>query len=242
MEHSIKVLQRAINGAKYIVALTGAGISTSAGIPDFRGKKGIYSMGLYDPYKTFDYSYFIKDPYYFFNFAKDFARLYDKITPTKGHKFLAELEKAGKLKAVITQNIDGLHQIAGSKNVVEVHGGFTEGHCTGCEKEYKLEWMKNELLEKGELKCSCGSWVKPDIVFFGEPVFGMRLAKHYTMMADLLLVIGSSLTVTPAASLPYLTEGRIIVINKGEVALPKSSIYLRIDSDIDSVAEKLKIY
>jgi NAD-dependent deacetylase len=96
----------------------------SAGIPDFRGKGGIYSTGLYYPYKTFDYDYFKKDPSHFFKFAKDFIGFYDRIMPTQGHKFLAELEQKGKLKAVITQNIDGLHQMAGSKHVIEVHGGF----------------------------------------------------------------------------------------------------------------------
>jgi len=241
MKHKIELLQRAINEANYIVALTGAGISTSAGIPDFRGTKGIYSMGLYDPDKTFDYNYFMRDPSYFFQFAKDFLKLYDDISPTEGHRFLAKLEDTGKLKAVITQNIDGLHQMAGSKTVIEVHGGFTTGHCVTCQKEYKLEWMKKELLLKGELKCSCEGWVKPDIIFFSEPVMGMRLAKHYTVMADLFLIIGSSLTVQPAASLPYITEGKVVDINKGRVALPDSLIYLRIDDDIDSVVKDLTI-
>ena len=241
MENKIGLLQRAINGAKYIVALTGAGISTSAGIPDFRGKKGIYSMGLYDPYKTFSYDYFIKDPSYFFKFAKDFLNLYKEIVPTKGHKFLAKLEKAGKLKAVITQNIDGLHQMAGSKKVIEVHGSFTTGRCIKCEKEYNFSWMREAILEREELKCSCNGWVKPDVVFFGEPVTGMRIAKHYATMADLFLVIGSSLTVQPASSLPYLTEGRIIIINKGDVSLPKGLIYMKFNEDIEKIVENIEI-
>jgi len=241
VEKDIAKLQKAIDDSSYIVAFTGAGISTGAGIPDFRGKSGIYSTGAYDPYKTFDYQYFLKDPSYFFKFAKDFAGLYEKIIPTEGHKFLARLEEVGKLQALITQNIDGLHQIAGSKNVIEVHGGFTKAHCIDCWKEYGFPWIKKEILKIGELKCTCSGWVKPDIVFFGEAVTGMEEAVQYTRKADLFLVMGSSLTVQPASLLPFLTNGKVVVINMGDVMLPEEKIYLKFDSDIDSIIKKLNV-
>lgn len=235
MKKDIEKFRDAIKSSNYIVALTGAGISTAAGIPDFRGKSGIYVTGQYDPYKTFDYDYFVKDPSYFFKFAKEFAGIYDKIKPTVGHKYLAELEEKGKLKALITQNIDGLHQLAGSKNVIEVHGGFTSGHCLSCDKEYGFQWIIKEIQEKGELKCSCGKWVKPDIVFFGEAVMGMNIANYHASQADLFIVIGSSLTVQPAAFLPYLTNGKVVIVNMGDVAFPEERTFLRFDEDINEV-------
>ncbi len=241
MKKNIEKLQKAIEDSNYIVALTGAGISTGAGIPDFRGKGGIYSTGLYDPYKTFDYDYFKKDPSHFFKFAKDFIGLYDKIVPTQGHKFLAELEQKGKLKTVITQNIDGLHQMAGSKHVIEVHGGFTTSHCIKCRKFYDFNWLKEELAHKEELRCSCDGLIKPDIVFFGEPVEGMHTAMREAAEADLFLVMGSSLTVQPASLLPQITEGKVVIINMGEVMFPERKTFLRFDSDIDSVVKELHI-
>jgi NAD-dependent deacetylase len=241
MKKKIETLQKAIDESNYIVALTGAGISTGAGIPDFRGKGGIYSTGLYDPYKTFDFSYFKKDPSYFFKFTKDFTGLYDNIVPTEGHKFLAGLEEKGKLKTVITQNIDGLHQMAGSKHVIEVHGGFSTCHCIKCRKFYDFNWLKEEIAKTEELRCSCRGLVKPDIVFFGEAVEGMEEAMKEAVKSDLFLVMGSSLTVQPASLLPHVTGGKIVVINMGEVMFPEKKIYINFDSDIDSVVKNLKI-
>lgn len=240
MQKRIEKLQKLIDESSYIVALTGAGISTSAGIPDFRGEKGIYSLGLYDPYKTFDIGYFKRDPSYFFNFAREFLKLYEDIKPTEGHKFLAALEKKGRLKAVITQNIDGLHQMAGSKNVIELHGSFRTGHCLSCRKEYGFEWMRKILLEIGQIRCECGGIVKPDVVFFGEPVMGIDEAQRHSARADLFLVMGSSLTVQPASILPYLTSGKVVIINKGEVFFPEERAEIIINHEIDNVVRRLK--
>ena len=240
MQETLEKLQELIDNSKYIVALTGAGISTSAGIPDFRGEKGIYSLGLYDPYRTFDINYFKEDPSYFFRFAKEFLKIYEGVKPTKGHMFLAELEKKGKLKVVITQNIDGLHQMAGSKNVIELHGSFRYGRCLSCGKGYDFEWMKKTLLETDGLYCNCGGVVKPDVVFFGEPVMGIDEAQRHSVMADLFLVLGSSLTVQPASILPYLTSGKVVIINKGDCVFPEERAEMILNNDIDSVVERLK--
>ena len=233
-------LRDLIDKSHCIVALTGAGISTAAGIPDFRGEKGIYSLGLYDPYRTFDIEYFKRDPSYFFQFAREFLKAYGDIKPTKGHMFLAQLERIGKVKVVITQNIDGLHQMAGSSNVIELHGSFRKGRCLSCGKEYDLDWMKKNLIERGGLYCECGGVVKPNVVFFGEPVIGMDEAMAYAHSADLFLVLGSSLTVQPASLLPYLTSGKVVIINKGECLFPVEKAEMVINDDIDSVVERLQ--
>jgi len=119
-----------------IAALTGAGVSTAAGIPDFRGPRGLYVTRQYDPEKTFDIGYFDRDPTYFFAFARDFVQLVERVKPTLTHRFLAALEAQERLEAVITQNIDGLHQKAGSRRVLEVHGSVRSGHCRACGKAY----------------------------------------------------------------------------------------------------------
>ena len=215
--------------ADRIAALTGAGISTAAGIPDFRGPKGLYVTRQYDPERTFDINYFDRDPSYFFAFARDFIQLVERITPTLSHRVLAELEARGKLTAVITQNIDGLHQVAGSRRVIEVHGSIRGGHCRQCGREYAHERLKAEVLAEGIVRCdACSGIVKPDIVFFGEAVRGMDEASRVAAAADVFLVIGSSLTVYPAALLPQYAGGQVIVVNHGPVEMA-SSEWFRID-------------
>ncbi len=204
--------------ARKIAALTGAGISTAAGIPDFRGPQGLYVTRRYDPERTFDISYFDEDPTYFFAFARDFIHLLDQIKPTFTHRFLAELEKAGRLDAVITQNIDGLHQRAGSCRVIEVHGSIRTGHCRSCGASYDQDAMKEMIVRQEVASCrTCAGVVKPDIVFFGEGVQGMHDAESVAAESDLLLVIGSSLTVYPAALLPRYAGGQVIIVNQGPV-------------------------
>jgi NAD-dependent deacetylase len=207
-----------IQRARHIAALTGAGISTAAGIPDFRGPRGLYVTRQYDPEKTFDINYFDRDPSYFFAFARDFVQLVERVQPTFTHRFLAVLEERGKLDAVITQNIDGLHQKAGSKRVIEVHGSVRNGHCRTCGRAYAYEELKAKVLSEDIVYCdSCGGIVKPDIVFFGEAVQGMGEASNVAGRADLFFVIGSSLTVHPAASLPEYAGGQVVVVNQGPV-------------------------
>jgi len=232
-----------IQRARHIAALTGAGISTAAGIPDFRGPRGLYVTRQYDPEKTFDITYFDRDPSYFFAFARDFVQLVERVQPTFTHRFLAVLEERGKLDAVITQNIDGLHQKAGSKRVIEVHGSVRSGHCRTCGRAYAYEELRTKILREEIARCdACGGIVKPDIVFFGEAVQGMGEASNVAGRADLCFVIGSSLTVHPAASLPEYAVGQVVGVNQGPVEAA-SSEWLRIDEPADSfftrIASKL---
>ena len=228
-----------IRRASRIAALTGAGISTTAGIPDFRGPRGLYVTRQYDPEKTFDISYFDHDPSYFFSFARDFVQLVERVQPTLTHRFLAMLERRGKLDAVITQNIDGLHQKAGSKRVVEVHGSVRNGHCRKCGRAYAYEELKAKILKEEIARCdSCGGIVKPDIVFFGEAVQGMGEASNVAGRADLFFVIGSSLTVYPAASLPEYAGGQVVVVNQGPVEMA-SSEWLRVNEAADAFFERV---
>ncbi|HNX40811.1 MAG TPA: Sir2 family NAD-dependent protein deacetylase [Candidatus Aminicenantes bacterium] len=239
MMETCRLLKESLCEARFVVALSGAGLSTAAGIPDFRGKEGVYAKGLYDPYKTFDIGYFRQDPSHFFRFAKEFFSVYDKIRPTRGHLFLSALEREGKLKAVITQNIDGLHQLAGSQKVTEIHGSFFKGHCLACGREYPFQWMRETLREREELRCECGGVVKPDIVFFGEAVEGLSEAEDLARRADLFLVMGSSLTVQPAGFLPRLCSGKVVILNQGDVNFPQERTFLRFDQPIDRVVESL---
>lgn len=223
-----------IRKAHRIAALTGAGVSTAAGIPDFRGPRGLYVTRQYDPEKTFDIGYFDRDPSYFFSFARDFVQLLERIQPTLTHRFLAALEARGMLEAVITQNIDGLHQRAGSQRVLEVHGGVRSGHCRACGKAYDYEPLRTKVLSGPIARCdSCGGVVKPDIVFFGEAVHAIEEASRVASTVDLFLVIGSSLTVYPAALLPQYARGQVVVVNQGPVDLA-SSEWLRVDEPADA--------
>lgn len=223
-----------ITKADHLTALTGAGISTGAGIPDFRGDKGIYRTGKYEPDKILDINYFVKDPAPFYDFATDFLAMLKNAKPTYAHLFLADLERRGKIDAVITQNIDGLHQRAGSKRVIELHGSFEKGYCMKCGKEIK------ELEKKIPEACECGGIIKPDIVFFGEPVKGFYEAKKAVEEADLLLVLGSSLAVAPASILPFYCSGKIIIINKGPVfSAPERAMI--VNGDIDSFLRSLHL-
>ena len=233
MEADDQTVLGMIQRARHIAALTGAGISTAAGIPDFRGPRGLYVTRQYDPEKTFDIDYFDRDPSYFFAFARDFVQLVEQVQPTFTHRFLAMLEERGKLDVVITQNIDGLHQKAGSKRVIEVHGSVRNGHCRTCNRAYAYEELKAKVLSEDIVLCNaCSGIVKPDIVFFGEAVQGMAEASRVAGQADLFFVIGSSLTVHPAASLPEYAGDQVVVVNQGPVE-SASPEWLRIDEPAD---------
>src|ERR1700733_4811246 len=146
MSNPISQCAKLLLKSKKTVVLTGAGISTSAGIPDFRGPQGLYTSRLYDPEKVFDIDYFLKDPKPFFEFAYDFTVLEANIAPTITHHALAKLEKAGKIKVVITQNIDGLHQKAGSQKVLDMHGSFMTSRCLKCRKAYGYSELRSMVL------------------------------------------------------------------------------------------------
>jgi len=226
-----------IANSKNIVVLTGAGISTSAGIPDFRGPKGLYVTKRYDPDKVFDINYFHHDQKPFFEFARDFVKLEDQIKPTRAHCFLGELEKHGKEIGIVTQNIDSLHQMAGSKNVVEIHGSFWESHCQDCGDLFHYEVMKQKIYKEIVPHCGCGGVIKPDIVFFGENVKHLNEAFRLAKQADLLFVIGTSCVVYPAAMVPTMTHGKVVIVNRDEVHLDAVDVVLQVQEDIDGFFE-----
>lgn len=206
-----------IKSAKHLVAFTGAGVSVLSGIKDFRGKNGLYKT--MNAEKIFDLDVFHADPSFYYSNAKDFVYNLDKKEPACTHRVLAKLEKLGFLKALITQNIDMLHQKAGNAHVIEVHGSATRHYCTSCNKNPN-EQVVFEQAKKGEVPhCEyCNGVIKPAITFFGEslPIQALNEAISQVSKADALMVLGSSLTVYPAAALPSYTlqhGGRIMIVN-----------------------------
>lgn len=208
-----------IKTARHCVVLTGAGISTLSGIPDFRGKNGFYKRTDIDPNRIFDIDAFKEDPSYYYTHARDFIYNLDSKEPNIVHTELARLEARGNVKAILTQNIDLLHQKAGSKHVLELHGSPAVHHCLRCGATLGFDDIVR-ILDEGRIPdCpKCHGIMKPDIVFFGEPLPEATLeeAQQEAWEADLMLVLGSSLTVYPAASLPGITAhrgGKLAIIN-----------------------------
>lgn len=235
--------------SKAPVALTGAGISTSAGIPDFRGPRGLYVTRQYDPEKVFDIDWFTRDPLFFYEFSSDFVGLMTRTEPTLSHRFLALLERQGNLAGVITQNIDALHQEAGSRNVLELHGSYRNASCRSCGEHYKdlsYAWwdraMHNNTGSPVALCPVCKGVLKPDIVFFGEPVFAIEAARELVERCDLLLVLGSSLQVMPASFLPNCTTRTTIVINKGDVPLSPTPYRYFAEEELDCYFSEVASY
>lgn len=206
-----------IKSARHLVAFTGAGVSVLSGIKDFRGKNGLYKT--MNAEKIFDLDVFKKDASFYYSQAKDFVYNLDEKEPACTHRVLAKLEELQYLKALITQNIDMLHQKAGSKNVIEVHGSATVHYCIKCgEKGEQAEVF--EKARKGEVPLckKCGASLKPAITFFGEslPLKALNEAIKEVRSADALMVLGSSLTVYPAAALPSYTienGGHLMIVN-----------------------------
>lgn len=235
--------------SNYIVALTGAGISTNAGIPDFRGPKGLYSRKDIPAEKIFDLNYFREDPTLFYKHIGELLNKFKKAKPTKGHLFLKKLQDLGKLKAVVTQNIDGLHTKAGNSNVIEIHGNFNKFICVNCNHEVTSEdkgyaeiltKIKEKKVPKCK-KCKKGA-LKPNVVFFGEYVRDLEIALTEVQRADVLITMGSSLSVYPASTLPSYVrdESKLIIINSQDTPYDvKAKVVLH--DDIDDVVEKLKI-
>lgn len=230
-----KELAGHLGRAERAVALTGAGISTAAGIPDFRGPDGIYVTRKYDPEKTFDIRCFGRDPSHFFRFTRDLLAVIGTVRPTFTHHFLAALEREERLAAVITQNIDPLHQEAGSRNVIAVHGNYFTSHCLDCHRAYTFGELVAEIVNQEVPRCSCPQRgvIKPDVVLFGEMVRGMDRAAELSARSDLFLALGSSLTVYPAAGLPELCPGRVVVVNKGPATLPPGPGRHFVDAGLD---------
>ncbi len=223
-----------IRSSKRMAALTGAGISTAAGIPDFRGPNGLYVTRRYDPDTVFDIHAFHRNPLPFFDFTRDFLGVIHSTEPTLTHRFLADLESERKLTAVITQNIDSLHQKAGSRNVVSVHGDYWTSHCLSCHAEFDLAYMEKAVIAEEVPYCPCSGLIKPDVVFFGEPVYALDRAAAVAAESDFLLVLGSSLNVYPAAFLPECAGGGVLVVNRGDVGFPPAANRYFVDEDLDA--------
>jgi len=218
MSSKLKRLTELAEESSYTAAFTGAGVSTLSGIRDFRGRNGLYKEA--DADRIFDLEWFRRDPGIYYRGTRELIYGLDHKQPSIVHTVLAEMEKAGKLKGgVITQNIDLLHEKAGSGKIMEIHGSPLRHHCISCRKEFPFAYAASAAV-KGEIpRCdACGGVLKPDITFFGEalPEKALRDAVKEVSRADLLLVCGSTLAVQPAASLPLYTlrnGGRIVIIN-----------------------------
>lgn len=226
-----------IQNAKHIAVLSGAGTSTSAGIPDFRGPHGIYRRADVDAEKLFDIGYFRINPSYYYRFHRECVKMLASIEPTFTHKFLARLEADGKLDGIVTQNFDGLHEASGSKVVYQIHGTIRHAYCTKCGRHYGYDAVNKKLETEDTPHCECGGVIKPDIVFFGESVKYLPECQDLCEKADLMFVLGSSLNVYPAALLPQMCRGKIVVVNKGAVSpyyLPADRIALRVEEDLDT--------
>ncbi|MCC0636970.1 NAD-dependent protein deacylase [Clostridioides sp. ES-S-0001-02] len=220
-------LKDLISNHNNIVFFGGAGVSTESNIPDFRSSTGLFSQKLNKQFtaeQLVSHTFFVKYPEEFFEFYKD-KLIYPNARPNNAHIALAKLEEMGKLKAVITQNIDGLHQMAGSKNVLELHGSVHRNYCTNCGKFFDLEAMLN--LGGNIPHCDdCGSIVKPDVVLYEEALDGDVIAKTISAIsnADLLIIGGTSLAVYPAASFIDYYKGKYIaLINKANTVYDKSA-------------------
>ncbi len=206
-----------------IFFLTGAGISTESGIPDFRGPEGLYSK--YPPY-MFEIEFLKREPVRFYKIFLELLNIISAAKPNDGHKLIAKLESLGKVQLVATQNIDGLHQKAGSEKVSELHGNAMKFYCEKCSKNYFLPSVLEMVAASEVPHCNCGGLIRPDVVFFGEPLKEevLRLSFKEAEESDLFIVCGSSLVVYPAAALPLVAlEERIplVIINKGETQYDK---------------------
>ena len=214
MENKIQQLKQLVNESNNIVFFGGAGVSTESGISDFRSKDGLYNQKYdYPPEEILSHTFFIKHTEEFYKFYKDKMNSL-KYEPNITHIKLAQLESKGKLKAIITQNIDGLHQKAGAKNVYELHGSVLRNYCMKCKKFYDAEYVFNS---KGIPTCTCGGIVKPDVVLYEEGLDENTLEKSIISIinADLLIVAGTSLTVYPASGLINYFRGKnLVLINR----------------------------
>jgi NAD-dependent deacetylase len=222
VKYQVEKLQKIINNSENIVFFGGAGVSTESGIPDFRSVDGLYHQEWdYPPEVIISHSFFEANPKEFYRFYK--AKLLPKgIFPNMAHKKLAEMEKVGKLKAIVTQNIDGLHQDAGSKVVYELHGSVLRNYCTKCGEFFDVDFIRNSL--DLPICTKCGGLVKPDVVLYEEGLDDNVISASVEAIskADCLIIGGTSLTVQPAASLVRYFAGKyLVVINKGEVFMPR---------------------
>ena len=212
--NELETLKSWVENSDNVVFFGGAGVSTESNVPDFRSADGLYNMKYdYPPETIISHSFYMKNPEEFYRFYKD-RMLYPEAEPNPAHLALAKLEQEGHLKAVITQNIDGLHQAAGSKEVLELHGSVHRNYCTRCNKFYDMNYI---LEQEGVPRCSCGGMVKPDVVLYEESLDSdvIDSAPRYIRKADVLIIGGTSLTVYPAAGfVSYYRGSKLVLINK----------------------------
>lgn len=241
VDEKIEKLQKMVDESSYIVFFGGAGVSTESGIPDFRSKDGLYNQHYkYPPEEILSHTFFMRKPDEFYRFYRD-KILVEGILPNKAHKKLAELEEKGKLKAVVTQNIDGLHQAAGSRTVYELHGSVLKNHCMDCHKSFDVEYMRSH---EGVPKCDkCGGTIKPDVVLYEEGLddYTVQNAVRAITEADMLIIGGTSLVVYPAAGLVNYFRGKnLVLINKGETGMD-SRADLVINAPIGEVFDRIRV-
>lgn len=233
-------LQEIIDGSSNIVFFGGAGVSTESGIPDFRSVDGLYNQKYdYPPETILSHTFFMDKPEEFYKFYRDKLIVKD-VQPNKAHIALARLEEKGKLKAVITQNIDGLHQMAGSKNVLELHGSTLRNYCMDCGKFYGVDYIEKST---GVPHCECGGIVKPDVVLYEEMLDDDTISKSVKFIseAEVLIIGGTSLNVYPAAGfINYFRGKHLVIINKASTPADKQAD-LVINEPIGEVLGNLKI-
>lgn len=236
----IEKLQRWIDESSNIVFFGGAGVSTESGIPDFRSVDGLYNQQYkYPPETIISHSFFIQNTEEFYDFYKK-KMIFLDAKPNNAHLKLTKLEDKGKLKAVITQNIDGLHQIAGTKNVLELHGSIHRNYCQKCNRHYNVEVVVDS---KTIPKCECGGIIKPDVVLYEESLDSHILQESikYISDTDMLIIGGTSLAVYPAAGLVnYYRKDKLVLINKSSTPYDNRADLL-IHGNIAEVLNKIKI-
>ena len=219
--NGIETLHQWMQESERVVFFGGAGVSTESGIPDFRSTDGLYNQQYdYPPEQILSQTFFMRWPEEFFRFYRD-KMLAPSAKPNKAHRALAKLEEQGKLTAVITQNIDGLHQMAGSKKVLELHGSVHRNYCMRCHKFHSMEEI---LHSEGVPRCSCGGIIKPDVVLYEEGLDQQVLQESVDQIrrADMLIIGGTSLTVYPAAGLLQFFHGRhLVLINRGATPMDR---------------------
>jgi NAD-dependent deacetylase len=239
-EAEVAKLQNIIDDSKNIVFFGGAGVSTESGIPDFRSADGIYHQKYkYSPEQVVSHSFFVQNPEAFYEFYKE-KMIFLDAKPNAAHLKLAELEAAGKLSAVITQNIDGLHQAAGSKTVYELHGSILRNYCQRCGKSYDVAYMKNA---EGVPTCECGGIIKPDVVLYEEGLDSgvIQNTIRAISQADTLIIGGTSLLVYPAAGfISYFRGKHLVLINKSATAREVAA-ELTIAAPIGEIFSQIKV-
>ena len=240
MSDAVAKLQELIDGSENIVFFGGAGVSTESGIPDFRSVDGLYHQKYdYPPETILSHTFYVSKPKEFFKFYRDKMVALDA-KPNKAHLALAKLEEIGKLKAVVTQNIDGLHQAAGSKKVLELHGSVLRNYCEKCHQFYDI---KAVIESEGVPTCACGGRIKPDVVLYEEGLDQRTLQEAVKAIseADMLIIGGTSLAVYPAAGLiDYYQGHKLVLINK--TPTPRDSMAdLVVTGSIGQIFSQIKI-